>query len=143
MRRLMLVIPALMLLAPPIGAADDAKKVLEKMQGDWAVVSIEDDGANLPEAEAAKYSITIKDDKFVINGPDKKESMTIKLDPTKKPAEIDLLHDDPQKKGMKVLGIYELGDGALKIAGRDKGDMRPTEFKSSKDVSVVVLKRKA
>ncbi len=143
MCRLMLTVTALVLLAPPIRAADDSKKVLEKMQGDWAVVSIEDDGANLPESETAKYTITIKDDKFIVNGPDKKESMTIKLDPTKKPAEIDLLHDDPQKKGMKVVGIYELGDGTIKIAGRDKGDMRPTEFKSSKDVSVVVLKRKA
>ena len=45
------------------------------------------------------------------------------------PPHIDLKPDDPKVK-IGMGGIYELGEGTLRIAGDDEGKKRPTEFKS-------------
>jgi uncharacterized protein (TIGR03067 family) len=60
--------------------------------------------------------------------------VTFVVDPSKKPATIDLVFTDEKNKGEKVLGIYALENDELKIClntkfrPSKKDDPRPTEF---------------
>src|SRR4051812_14934800 len=71
--------------------AEDAKKDLEKMQGTWLLVAGERDGKKFTEEEVKKTKLIIKGDTFRIPKSDVGTSQegTFKIDPSKKPKEID------------------------------------------------------
>jgi uncharacterized protein (TIGR03067 family) len=92
------------LAAAPASQKDLAKEDLAKLQGNWEVHSIEAAGQKLPD---------IKLEKLVINGNKIEgwDDMVFKIDPTKKPKEIDLILE---KSGKVWKGIYSLdGDKLL------------------------------
>ena len=105
--RVLLVMAAGLLLAAD-KPKDDAKGDKDKFQGSWKVVSGEHDGVTLPEEKTKELTVTFQDDKVTIRVGDKTEpEQTFKLDPAKKPREIDVT---PHAKG-----IYELKGDDLKI----------------------------
>src|SRR5579872_7155 len=57
-RYLMLILPVVLLAAEP---ADDGKKDLEKLQGEWVMAALEIDGKAVPEAKLRDTTLTIKD----------------------------------------------------------------------------------
>jgi len=66
-----------------------------------------------------------------------------KLDPSKKPPEIDLTITDGEFKGKTFPGIYQLDGDTLKLCRAQPGQERPTEFASKKgsDTIFLTLKR--
>ena len=76
----------------------------------------------------------------MVNGPDgtwslrdedKEISKGIStFDPTKKPKTIDFTPTVGDDKGVRFLGIYELGENTRKLCFAPKGKDRPTEFSS-------------
>jgi uncharacterized protein (TIGR03067 family) len=119
---------------------EDAKKDVEKFQGKWTVVSIEEDGKLEPADEVAKFEVTFKDNLFTVKIKDAShKELTIKVDPTQKPAAIDLSPKDPKEP--TVLGIYKWEGEMLTICGTDQSKDRPKEFSSGKGITVLVLKR--
>src|SRR5256885_15921122 len=82
-RLLLLVLPAAFLLAAE--PADEAKKDLEKLQGEWVMATLEVDGKPVPEEKLRGTTLTIKGDKYITHVKDTKHEVTIKLDPSKKP----------------------------------------------------------
>src|SRR4051794_35325362 len=71
-------------------AQDAAKKDLDMFQGDWSLISAQNDGKALPEEDAKKITLSIHGNTFVV----RKDSQVISegtftLDPTKKPKEVD------------------------------------------------------
>ena len=129
----------------PGGAADDAKSVLEKLQGTWVCVAAEDKGDKFTEAEAKEESFVIKGDKitYLRKGRARGEK-TFTIDPSKKPAAIYFLDED----GKKNHAIYALEGDELKLRvnGRfqaNNADEAPKDFSTKVGNSALlwVLKR--
>ncbi len=123
MRRVAFV--ALVFLA--IGADDKndpGARDLALLKGTWSVVSMIQDGNNVPNA--ADQAVTFDGKNVTIKEKERDSKGTCKLDATKDPRHIDLIpNDNPDRK---LLGIYSLKGDELTIclAGGD----RPTEFES-------------
>ncbi|WP_020468572.1 TIGR03067 domain-containing protein [Zavarzinella formosa] len=120
---------------------DQAKKDLEKFQGVWKVTAYEKSGTNAPKDRLEKLAFTFKESEMSMSiGP--KESNTIKLDPSKKPGQLNIT--DTQKK--VTYGIYEIDGDTLKMCfSMAIGDetKRPVKFATEKDSNTIlmVLKR--
>jgi uncharacterized protein (TIGR03067 family) len=121
----------LVVAGPP--QTDANKTDLEKMQGDWAAVSMCSDGVKSSDDEAQSIFETIKGDRytlFLFNKPLVKG--TIKIDARKKPKTIDTTMTDGLGKGTTTLGIYEIDGATLKFCSAQPGKDRPTDFTSKK-----------
>jgi uncharacterized protein (TIGR03067 family) len=111
--------------------ATDAKKDLDKMQGDWVLVSSERDGKPAPEDQVKAMKRTVKDDTYTVTLDGKPlVKGTFKVDPSKKPATIDALRSEGEDKDKPMLGIYEFDGDTYKVCFAPPGKDRPTEFAS-------------
>jgi uncharacterized protein (TIGR03067 family) len=110
----------------------------DKLQGKWSVVSAKGNGQDLPADLARSVKIAFEGDKYAVTIFDQKITGTFKVDPTKKPKELDINTAD----GKIAKAIYELNGDTLKIAEGEAGDARPKEFlsKEGNNITVMVLK---
>ncbi len=124
---------ACLLLLPQSVEARAANADQEKLQGKWKVESFEFNGAPVDALIDAVREF--KDDKYTLT-PASGEVFrgTVKLDPSKKPKQIDLELSDRTLKG-----IYEIDGDTLKIGYVLEGDERPTELVSKPDSGVVLV----
>ena len=95
---------------------DDAKKELEKFQGEWKLVGGEE------------VVLTFKGNEYeFIAGEVEKGKMT--FNPGKKPAQVDVEITAGNDAGKKQVGIYEWKDGKVKFCfGPAGSDKRPENF---------------
>ena len=108
------------------GDRDAAQKELDGFQGEWTLVSATRDGKDMPAERVNGYQNTVKGDKFTINAEGKTaEEGTMKLDPGKKPKEVELILAGGDKT---ALGIYELSGDTYKLCYAPPGKDRPKEF---------------
>jgi uncharacterized protein (TIGR03067 family) len=115
---------------------------LKKIQGTWQFVSQEMEGKPRPREELAKLTITFTGDKWSVREGDKVvQAGTHKLDPTKKPAQVDAIVTEGEDKGSKMLGIYELKGDTLKVCFDPQGKERPTGLTSKAGQFAAVLER--
>jgi uncharacterized protein (TIGR03067 family) len=110
---------------------DAAKKDLGKFQGNWKLISAEQDGKRTPQGEVKKIKLTIQANKFIL----RKDSVVISegtftLDPARKPKEIDETITTGPNRGKIYLAIYEIDDAHHKICFAAAGKKRPTAFSS-------------
>jgi RNA polymerase sigma factor (sigma-70 family) len=136
---------------PPVQtvrAERDEKPKSDKdaLQGTWVAVAAEEGGKKVTEDEVKDKNLEIvfSGDKVTLPIKGEAKEMTFKLDPTKKPKQIDFVFS----KTETAEGIYELdGDKlTLCVTKPDHGD-RPTKFDSADDTggrerALIVLKRK-
>jgi uncharacterized protein (TIGR03067 family) len=118
---------------------DEGKKAADKIEGAWSFVSVTENGkpTQLPPAEARL--IFTKDKVILKIGDTEKEMWAYTVNPSKKPAEIDVTFSSGPDKGYQGKGIYLIDGHTLKIChGQKPGDARPKEF-SSKEGSKLVL----
>jgi uncharacterized protein (TIGR03067 family) len=126
-------------------AKDDAVKAAKaKLKGSWSLVSLEESGKKQPFPEGAKMSLVFQDDKVVMQSAfgDKKDSKeaTYVIDPTKKPATIDITPSDGPEKGKTMPAIYVIEKDELKICGAQKPDQdRPKEFVTKEGSKSVLM----
>jgi|ERR1051325_9805870 uncharacterized protein (TIGR03067 family) len=119
---------------------DLAKEDLARLQGKWKITSEFIEGIETQPKLLKKASFTFKADK-IVKGTSKPGSI-IKLDPTKKPATIDMTHAD---SGFVSLGIYEIDGDMLKLCYTDftnEPTERPKKFEPTKTNRYVMLRRK-
>ena len=124
----------LLLSTSALAADDDAKKALKSLEGEWKVTKLVAGGA-AADADAIKaMSFIIKGDQFVPSD-NPKDTATIVLDPSKKPATFDIkdTHND------MVLGIYEHDGDTLKICFGGEKAARPKDFKSEKGSKALLI----
>jgi uncharacterized protein (TIGR03067 family) len=122
--------------AAALAAADDAKGDLDKMQGEWQMVSSVQNGKEVPPEVAEKIVRTIKGDKYTLTADGKEIAKgTFKIDPSKKPKTIDAKREGSDDAAP---GIYELEGDTQKVCLSAPGKDRPSEF-SSKEGSGHVL----
>ena len=111
--------------------ADATAKDLEKMQGDWAVVSVIRDGVKEEDDNAQSLFRTVKDHQYTVFLFDKPVGNgTFQIDATKKPKAIDSF--PANLAGKALLGIYQIEGDTIKTCYAPAGKDRPTEFSSKK-----------
>jgi uncharacterized protein (TIGR03067 family) len=123
---------------------DDAKKDLDKLQGTWKAESAEADGNALPDEVVKQMKLVVKGDKYTFTAGPMEEKGTLKLDPSKKPAEVDIMIEEGEDKGKTQLGLYQLDGDTFKICfGRAGEKERPKELaaKAGSGTGMFVLKR--
>lgn len=125
---------------------DDAiKKDKAALKGTWEVVAMEERGQAAEEISITR--IVFGDDKLVVTGieviglPDKKDvEVAYTIDPSQKPAAIDVVPAEGPEKGKKVLAIYGLNKDELKICVAQKaGQERPKRFATTKESVDILL----
>lgn len=129
------------------GGADD--KEVKGLKGRW--VSEKFVWAGRESGEGEKMILVVGDDSVswqyvTVMGNAAKSSenaYTYKLDPSKKPMEIDLTITDGPLKGQTFPAVYQLDRDTLKLCRAQPGQKRPTEFASKKgsDTIFLTLKR--
>ena len=141
----------LVLAAGLLFAADDKpeeaiKKDREKIAGVWTVTLREMNGAKVEEEELKKILVTFKADGTleVRREGEKVVDGVSKIDPTKKPKEIDITVRTPDGSERSVKGIYEIEGDNLRICTAGPGPDRPKEFtgKEGSGNTLMVYKRK-
>ncbi len=143
----LLMVAATALLAAPDDTAKEAvKKELEKLEGTWVLIGGAEKGKELTEEEAKgeNESLLIKGDKVTILRGKHHGTCTIRLDPSKKPAWMDLIFNEKQANH----AIYSLDGDKLTICvshkfGPNTKEDRPARFttkaKENKDLPSLVM----
>jgi uncharacterized protein (TIGR03067 family) len=105
---------------------DPARKELDRLQGEWKLVSATRDGKDMPEERVRGYRNTVKGDRFTVSHDGKDvETGKMQLNPAKKIKEVNLVLAEGKQM---ALGIYELSGDTYKLCYAPPGKERPTEF---------------
>jgi uncharacterized protein (TIGR03067 family) len=150
--RLSLAVLLIVVIPGAVLRGQDAQKDLDKLQGTWALRTMEANGSAAPKDFVEKITITFKGDKMVMDGPmaaakgeePVRPEFTVRLDPSKKPKALDATALNGKFKGKTQLGIYQLDGDELKIClPNQEAKERPSEFKSpvGSDLVVMTLKK--
>jgi uncharacterized protein (TIGR03067 family) len=119
--------------AGAVGAA----KELARFKGSWMVISAEKAGMPVPEEIRTSIKVRFEGAKITLEILGQTKEGSFKVDPTKKPATIDLTIEDKT-----ALGIYQLDKNTLKLCTAEPGEPRPKDFKAEGDKQLLVtLKR--
>ncbi len=133
-----LLVVAASIVFASLTAADDkksdaAKEELKKLEGTWQLVSAEQDGEKMPQEQVKKMKLVVKGDKVTVYADDKAVSeRTFKVDPSKKPKELDSTPTEGDEKGKAYAAIYEFDGDAGKLCQAAPGKDRPKEFDAKK-----------
>jgi uncharacterized protein (TIGR03067 family) len=107
------------------------------LKGTWTIVAVFDaDGKRVPvkaDGQGPSRTIVFEASKGVfkdLHGKNRHQEFTYKLDPTKRPKQIDF--KDATEDRELWLGIYELDGDTLKLCFARTRTGRPTEFKQPK-----------
>jgi len=130
------------LLATGAAGQDKGKTDKDKIQGKWLPVSLEKGGIKAPEEEYKKVKLAFTGDKITVVEDAREMAVTFKLDPAKKPKQIDVTESRNGKDEVHE-GIYELDGDKLKICFAHAQDPRPRDFVSQAGTSqtLIVLTR--
>jgi uncharacterized protein (TIGR03067 family) len=127
----------------------EAQKDTTRLQGKWKVVSVNTGSPERDQEMLERWSaIDITGNTIQVVSKIQSEKLTFKIDPTKKPKEIDL-YGGPggATPDVPLLGIYALDRDVLKLSwSKVDGKFRPTSFELPPDQKrmrqiVLVLKR--
>jgi len=118
---------------PTVENSQPQQKPLAGLRGKWFVVRAELKGNPVPEelfrdpkAPDFRSTVTFEDNMATIKlGPEKPRIVKVKIDPAKKPKQIDFIDDDNAAE----FGIYNLDAGLLSLCFSGKGEQqRPGQF---------------
>src|SRR5262245_8426520 len=127
-----------LLAASLLSAAEDkadARKVLDQVQGTWAVTKLIYNGEDLSDKDYAKtMRFAFKGGDCAIEGSEQVTSeyakLVFKFDPSTTPKLVDIAVMAGSQKGLSIEGIYELKGDELKLCARVLGKERPADFES-------------
>jgi len=91
----------------------------------------------------AKTTLTITEDRYVLDTSKGARKGTLKIDPTKTPKTVNLTETEGDNKGNTTPGIYEFSGDTRKVCLAPTGKERPSEFAapSGSGNILIVLKR--
>lgn len=133
--RMTWLLPVLLGLAGADAPKGDASAADRKaMQGDWACVSMIQDGAAVPADDAQALFRTVKDDRYtVFHFRRVLGKGTFRVDAGKGPRTIDFVPEGAPGGPKPLLGIYEwMGPDHYRVCYAPPGQERPTDFACKK-----------
>jgi uncharacterized protein (TIGR03067 family) len=105
-----------------------------KLQGTWALVSMEVEGKELPMEELRDSRLVIKGKKYTFRFRKREREFHFTLDQTSKAKGIDLQVAEGSESSPVYYGIYALEKGKLKVCRSIKaGHPRPKAFTTKAD----------
>jgi uncharacterized protein (TIGR03067 family) len=123
----------------------DTGQELARFEGNWDLVAIEADGTKVPDEVVKGSKLTFKGNTFTFQGGEVSRNGTFKIDPSRKPAAIDITVALGEGGGNGVQpAIYSFRDAdTLLICGSQPGKDRPTEFdtKGKMQTTLMTLRR--
>ena len=127
--RMSMFLVLMFILAAERPDGDATEQDLEKMQGDWAAVSMMRDGEKIPDDDAQALFRTVKGREYSVFRYRKVIGKgTFTIDAAKKPKTIDALPADGSTKTKPLLGIYEIERDRYKLCFAPPGKDRPADF---------------
>jgi uncharacterized protein (TIGR03067 family) len=136
MTRSLCVTLFLALSLPCVSRGDDAKS----MDGTWLPSAAELAGEKFPDEVRKIIKLVIDDGKYTVTVGKNPDRGTVKLDPSKKPKEMDITGTEGPNKGKTFLAIYEMTDDeTLRVCYDLSGKARPSEFKTEKDTKLYLV----
>jgi uncharacterized protein (TIGR03067 family) len=142
----LLIVAAGLLLAAD-SPKDNRGRELDRLQGTWKAVTVEENGRAAPVEVAKSFRLILSGDQAQLRGRvnDRFATATykVRLDPTTEPKSIDLDPVGVTTPGGAVRGVYEITRDVLKLRLGKPGQKRPPGFalKTDKDTTVLVLQR--
>jgi uncharacterized protein (TIGR03067 family) len=120
------------------------KMEVERLQGRWKLVGAVMSGHQLSNEElgvADVDHVVFCNDTVSLNKAGEKDSKAkYRLDPGKRPNEVDMIPEDGPYKGKTTRWIYVLEGDSLKLCyDAEQITRRPTEFKSTENSDRVIL----
>jgi len=113
----------------PAKKEDPAATDLAKLEGTWQIVGYVRDGDELAPAEVKLLgTITFKGKDYAFH--DGESGKILRIDPAKKPREIDYEGTDSEGKAHKQYAIYELDGDTFRDCISLDPDKRPTKFEA-------------
>lgn len=120
---------------PGLALAEKGKS----MDGTWLPTDAELAGEKFPEEIRKTLKLVIKDNNYTVSVDEKLDKGTVKLNPSTKPKEMDIIGVEGPNKGKTFLAIYEIDGDTLKVCYDLGGTKRPVEFKTSKESPTLFL----
>jgi uncharacterized protein (TIGR03067 family) len=110
-----------------------------KLQGTWALESVEIDGKAIPMDELKESRLTVKGQEYLFRFRDTRLDFTIKVDATQTPPAIDLVVADGPEKGAVYKGIFTVdGDKYTICRSTKSGQERPGAFATIPDSGLMM-----
>lgn len=129
-------------------ARADDKPSLKSVEGDCALVSFEGKGLKGTRVETKKLPVarrdaTVTENTITAEFAGKRETYTYETDAAKSPPHIKLTRTADGKTETNH-GIYKVEDGVLTVCATeaDRPEARPTEFKTGRDVYLMVIRKR-
>src|SRR5260370_32969518 len=139
MTRLLCVILFLTLSLPCLSRGDDAKDDAKSMDGTWLPSAAELGGEKFSDEVRKTIKLVVHDGKYTVTVGKNPDRGTVKLDPSKKPKEMDIIGTEGPNKGKTILAIYEMTDDTLRICYDLSGKARPSEYKTAKKTKLFLV----
>jgi uncharacterized protein (TIGR03067 family) len=139
MTRSLCVLLFLTLSLPCLSRGDDAKDDAKSIDGTWLASAAELGGEKFSDEVRKTIKLVIGDGKYTVTVGKNPDRGTVKVDPSKKPKEMDITGTEGPNKGKTILAIYEMTDDTLRICYDLSGKARPSEFKTSKDTKLFLV----
>jgi uncharacterized protein (TIGR03067 family) len=125
-----------------INEAQDTGRDLEKIQGEWTMVSMEERGEKIQYEDVSRMKLTVNGNQWIVRrkGQDVEQKYTIKIDSSQNPKVLDLTPDVGYRDFVS-LGIYKLeGDTLTLCRTTETGDIdRPREFRTTREEGILVV----
>src|SRR5690349_18558084 len=115
MPRFVALAAAVLLVLPAWAQDKDAKKELDKLQGEWKLVAGEAEGVKIADNDLDHSTLLITGDKYDFNSPAEKEKGKLTIKPGTAPLQVDMDVTEGMAQGKKQLGIYEIKGDRVKF----------------------------
>jgi uncharacterized protein (TIGR03067 family) len=116
-----------------LAAAGQEKK--DELQGSWKLVEAELAGKKLP-TESPVVVLEMKDGTYTVTGLESPDRGTVKVDPSKTPATMDITSTEGPTKGRHLPAIYERTGDTLRICYDLSNTKYPDAFHTAKDTKL-------